>query len=112
MEHSTVLSSVNEHDVRVWCGGPCSGNLQLIQEATASKVLLEGSTALGVEYTVGNDSSPQVVMATEEVILSAGAYASPKLLMVRFFRVSLPEAPLKVQRLVHTLRRHHKHPMF
>ena len=56
----------------------------MVQEATVSKVLLEGSTAVGVEYLVGGDSAaPQQVVATKEVILSAGVYATPKILIVR-----------------------------
>ena len=66
------------------CAGACSGNLQVVQEATVSKVLLEGSTAVGVEFLVGGESAaPQVVVAAREVVLSAGVYATPKILMVR-----------------------------
>ena len=56
----------------------------MVQEATVSKVLLEGSTARGVEYLVGGDSAnPLVVKAAKEVLLSAGVYGTPKILMVR-----------------------------
>lgn len=78
MQHRFTVSSLSEHV------GACSGNLQVVQEATVSKVLLEGSIAVGVEYLVGGDSAkPQVVLAAKEVLLSAGAYSSPKILMVR-----------------------------
>jgi GMC oxidoreductase len=74
-------------DVHSRCAGVCAENLEVVQHATASKILLEGSTAVGVEYVVGNDSSSEteVVFANKEVILSAGSFGSPKILMVRFF---------------------------
>ena len=66
------------------CGaGACSDNLRVVQDATVSKVLLEGSTAVGVEYLVGGDSAPQVVRAAKQVVLSAGVFGTPKILMVR-----------------------------
>lgn len=65
--------------------GACSDNLKVIQGATVSKVLLEGSVATGVEYDV--DGVTSTVHASHEVILSAGAFASPKILMVRQSRL-------------------------
>ena len=64
--------------------GLCGDNLEVVQGATVSKILLEGSTAVGVQYVLGNDSAaePEVVMAAREVVLAAGPYNSPKLLMV------------------------------
>lgn len=37
-------------------GGACAGNLQIIQGATVSKVLLTGDTATGVEYIQGGQT--------------------------------------------------------
>lgn len=64
--------------------GACSKNLRMVQGATVSKILLDDSTAVGVEYIIGNDSAaePHVVFAVKEVIVSAGSYGSPKLLML------------------------------
>jgi choline dehydrogenase-like flavoprotein len=55
----------------------------VIQDVTVSKVLIEGSTAVGVEYLQGNSTEPEILLAAREVILSAGAFGSSKLLMVR-----------------------------
>jgi choline dehydrogenase-like flavoprotein len=54
----------------------------VIQDVTVSKVLIEGSTAVGVEYFSGNSSDTEVLLAANEVILSAGVFGSPKILMV------------------------------
>jgi choline dehydrogenase-like flavoprotein len=63
--------------------GECSDNLQVIQNITVSKVLFEGSTAVGVEYVQGNSADPEILLAANEVILSAGVFGSSKILMVR-----------------------------
>ena len=55
-------------------------NLQVITDAQAMRVLLEGRRAVGVEYRQGG--SLQTVHAAREVILSAGALQSPQLLML------------------------------
>jgi choline dehydrogenase-like flavoprotein len=55
----------------------------VIQDVTVSKVLIEGSTAVGVEYLEGNSTEPEILLAAKEVILSAGAFGSSKILMVR-----------------------------
>ena len=60
-------------------------NLKIISGATASRVVIEGEPgrlrATGVEYWVGV-AAQQTVTADKEVILSAGAIASPHLLML------------------------------
>jgi choline dehydrogenase-like flavoprotein len=66
-----------------WGAGVCRDNLAVIQDATVSKVLIEGNTAVGVEYLEGNSSEPEILRAKNEVILSAGAFGSSKILMVR-----------------------------
>ena len=55
-------------------------NLKVITHAHASRVLLEGQRATGVEYLQGGQTLQ--VRARREVILSGGAYGSPQLLML------------------------------
>jgi choline dehydrogenase-like flavoprotein len=55
-------------------------NLQVITEAHATRVLMEGRRAVGVEYRQGGELKQ--LRAAREVILSAGALLSPQLLML------------------------------
>lgn len=55
-------------------------NLTVRTGCHTRKVLIEGKTALGVEYR--QHGQLQQVRARQEVILSAGAYGSPQLLML------------------------------
>ena len=55
-------------------------NLDVLTEATALRILFEGSRAVGVEVAVG--STVRSLRASEEVIVSAGAYQTPVLLML------------------------------
>ena len=55
-------------------------NLTVMTEALAHKVIFEGDRAVGVE--VGRGTEVEQVMAEREVVLSAGAYGSPQLLML------------------------------
>ena len=55
-------------------------NLTVITGAMVTRVLLDGTRAIGVEYV--HDGELQGAHADAEVILSAGAFASPKLLML------------------------------
>jgi choline dehydrogenase len=48
----------------------------------ATRVLFEGSCAIGVEFANAGKRSAERAYADNEVILTAGAYASPKLLML------------------------------
>lgn len=54
-------------------------NLRIVTGAQVSRVILDGKRAVGVAYT--QDSQPQEVRARGEVILSAGAFGSPDLLL-------------------------------
>ena len=56
-----------------------SGNCQVIR-GLATKIIIENSQATGVEYTQGNKKS--VLLASKEVIISASAINSPKLLLL------------------------------
>ena len=56
-----------------------SGNCQVIR-GLATKIIIENSKATGVEYTQGNKKS--VLSASKEVIISASAINSPKLLLL------------------------------
>jgi choline dehydrogenase len=55
-------------------------NLTLITEATATRVVVDGRRAVGVEYD--KDGARQVVRAQREVILCGGAINTPQLLML------------------------------
>jgi choline dehydrogenase-like flavoprotein len=55
-------------------------NLSVLSATRAHRVLIEGGRATGVEVERGG--TVEVVRAEREVILSAGAYESPKLLML------------------------------
>jgi choline dehydrogenase-like flavoprotein len=55
-------------------------NLKVITGARVSRILIERGRAIGVEYSVGRDLL--TIKASGEVIVSAGAINSPKLLMV------------------------------
>lgn len=56
------------------------GNLEVITNAYASRILFEGQQATGVEYT--QNKKTHAVKAKREVILCAGAFQSPQLLML------------------------------
>jgi choline dehydrogenase len=55
-------------------------NLRVVTHARATRILLEGYRAVGVEYVRGNRT--ERVRATREVLVAAGAVVSPQLLMV------------------------------
>lgn len=57
-------------------------NFSLKTRAQATRVLLEGTTAVGIEYLDHTTNTSHQVRATSEVILSAGPFQSPKLLML------------------------------
>ena len=55
-------------------------NLTVITGALTHKVLLDGKRAIGVEIEFGGQTKP--LLARKEVILSAGAFGSPQLLLL------------------------------
>jgi choline dehydrogenase-like flavoprotein len=55
-------------------------NLSIVIDAHATRVLFEGRRAVGVEYLRGGRR--EAVRARREVVLSAGAFGSPQLLML------------------------------
>jgi choline dehydrogenase len=56
------------------------GNVDVLTDTPALRVLFDGDRATGVEIL--HDNRPSPVPATREVILCAGAYQSPQLLML------------------------------
>ncbi|KAI0015619.1 hypothetical protein F4780DRAFT_773439 [Xylariomycetidae sp. FL0641] len=56
-------------------------NYHLMAETTASKVLLDGTQAVGVEFLTRRNGTARV-RAAKEVILSAGAFHTPQLLQL------------------------------
>ena len=57
-------------------------NLRLITDAQVASVLLDGRRATGVSYRRQGDNTLRQVMARREVVVSAGAVNSPKLLQL------------------------------
>ena len=55
-------------------------NLRVVTEALSSRVLFEGRRAVGVEFLQGGEK--RTARARREVILAAGAFASPQLLQL------------------------------
>jgi len=55
-------------------------NLTVLTKAQVTRILLDGKRAVGVEYLRGGNV--QRVHADREIVLSAGAYSSPQLLML------------------------------
>ncbi|AKD58094.1 GMC family oxidoreductase [Spirosoma radiotolerans] len=56
-------------------------NLKVITHAHAKQILIQSDRAVGVEFITGKNQTQQA-MARKEVILSAGAFQSPQLLML------------------------------
>jgi len=57
-------------------------NLKVISNAHAGRIVIERGTAVGVEYAAGPGKPIQTVYAKREVLLAAGAFQSPQLLML------------------------------
>lgn len=55
-------------------------NLTIVTHAVTDKILFSGKRAIGVQYLEGSSTTPTVVHARAEVLLSAGAIASPQIL--------------------------------
>ncbi|MEA2127220.1 MAG: choline dehydrogenase [Solirubrobacteraceae bacterium] len=55
-------------------------NLTVITDVLAHRVVFDRDRAIGVE--ISSDGEPQVLRADREVVLSAGAYGSPQLLLL------------------------------
>jgi choline dehydrogenase len=55
-------------------------NLQVIKNALVQRVIIENDTVVGIE--ISSESGPQRITCEREVILCAGAFNSPKLLML------------------------------
>lgn len=88
-----ALSGVGYMQTTTWRGQRCSAadaflapimadpNLTLVTRATVLRVVLEGTRAVGVEYMVSGNA-PVQARASAQVIVCAGAFATPKLLML------------------------------
>lgn len=55
-------------------------NLTIITHATTDRIVFEGKRAVGVEFFKGKSDDVQVARANKEVLLCAGAIASPQIL--------------------------------
>lgn len=55
-------------------------NLSIVTHATTDRILFDGKRASGVSYLIGNSNSATEARARREVLLCAGAIASPQIL--------------------------------
>jgi choline dehydrogenase len=55
-------------------------NLKVVPEALATRILIDGKRAIGVEYDTGG--ATRIAIANAEVIVAAGAFNSPQLLQL------------------------------
>ncbi len=69
-------------------------NLTVITQAQVSKIDTKNGRATGVQFTVGKEK--RTVLARKEIVLSAGAYGSPQLLMLSGIGRSADLAPLGI----------------
>jgi choline dehydrogenase len=71
------------------------GNVEIVTDARVYRILFDGKRAVGVEYM--RHGSLEQVRAEREVILSAGAYHSPQLLMLSGVGPSEALTPLNME---------------
>ena len=71
--HSTATAFLNPAKERK--------NLKIITQSTVSKIIIEESRAKGVEILTGKNTTEKIFVQ-KEVILSAGAFGSPQILML------------------------------
>ncbi|HWA22778.1 MAG TPA: choline dehydrogenase [Caulobacterales bacterium] len=57
-------------------------NLRVISDALATRIMFAGKRAVGVEYAPAPNAPRKQIMARREVIVAAGAFQSPHLLML------------------------------
>lgn len=55
-------------------------NLTIVTHATTDRIVFDGKRAVGVEYLEGDSTIPSSAVAKREVLLCAGAIASPQIL--------------------------------
>ena len=70
-------------------------NLEVITRAMALRIVFEGSRAVGVE--IARDGQTTTIRARREVLLAAGAYQSPVLLMLSGIGPEDQLAPLGIE---------------
>lgn len=91
----TSLKGYRTTSASAFIGGKTLGNLKVLANSRAVKVITKGNRAVGVELQNGKQSELlhsgiysalltdlKIVLATKEVILTAGAIDSPRLLLL------------------------------
>ena len=57
-------------------------NVKIMANMLATKINFSGKQAVSVDYVSGVDNSSHTITASEEIVLAAGAFGTPKLLML------------------------------
>ena len=79
---STIFKGERWSTARAYLDGACKrSNLEVVSGGNVHKVLIENEKAVGILYE-NNDGTIVEAIARKEVILSAGAVGSPKILML------------------------------
>jgi choline dehydrogenase-like flavoprotein len=88
-QDGAALAQVTQRDGKRWSAAdaylrPALGrpNLEVVTGALVSGLQIEGGVARGVRYSRGRRGGEQLARAGREVVLSAGAIASPQLLLL------------------------------
>ncbi|MGY8998160.1 MAG: GMC family oxidoreductase, partial [Alphaproteobacteria bacterium] len=81
-QHAITMGRARRSSPRHAYLGPAMGrrNLHVLTQAHATRILFEGHRAIGVEYL--RDGKTHRAMASNDVVVSAGTYRTPQLLML------------------------------
>ncbi|MEJ0023676.1 MAG: choline dehydrogenase [Alphaproteobacteria bacterium] len=81
--HLTVKDGVRQSAATAYLHPALSRkNLHAISDARATRILFDGKRAIGVEYAEAPNAPRTQIMARREVIVAAGAFQSPQVLML------------------------------
>ena len=82
--HSINLKNGRRSSAQVAYGSIIStrSNVKIMTETLATKINFSGKQAVSVDYVSEDDNRTHTITASKEIIISAGAFGTPKLLML------------------------------